>query len=53
MDEIVQNIINEISIEENIKLEKVINNYCKQLKKCFKYYYNVYGLEDYKMNKID
>ena len=53
MDELVQNIIYEISNEENINLEKVINKYCKQLKKCFKVYYNVYGLEDYKMSNID
>jgi len=53
MDEIVRNIISEISIKENINLEKFINNYCKQLKKCFKVYYNTYGLEDYKMNPID
>ena len=53
MNAIVQNIISEISIEENIDLDKFINNYCKQLKKCFKQYYNVYGLEDYKMNNID
>tara|TARA_B100000427_G_scaffold329774_1_gene347668 strand:- start:12649 stop:13005 length:357 start_codon:yes stop_codon:yes gene_type:complete len=53
MDELVQDIIYEISSEENINLEKVINKYCKELKKCFKEYYNTYGLEDYKMNNID
>lgn len=53
MDEIIKNIIFEISIKENINLEKIINKYCKQLKKCFKVYYNTYGLEDYKMNRID
>jgi hypothetical protein len=53
MNDIVRNIIYEISIEENINLGKVIDKYCKELKKCFKEYYNTYGLEDYKMNNID
>ena len=53
MDDIVRDIKYEISNEENINLEKVIDKYCKQLKKCLKEYYNTYGLEDYKMNNID
>jgi len=53
MDELVREIIKEISLKENINLKSFINKYYKELKRCFKQYQNTYGLEDYKMNNID
>ena len=53
MDELVREIIKEMSIKENINLTSFINKYYKDLKLCFKEYKNTFGLEDYKMNNID
>ena len=53
MDEIVREIIKEMSIKENINLNNFIKRYYKDLKVCIKEYQNDYGLEDYKMNNID
>lgn len=49
----ISDIIIEINEKEDTNLVKLINKFEKKLIKCFKYYDNNYGFEDFRMNEVD